>query len=485
MNTAEDSKPPAELYCPSCEKHFRTGERCPDDDTRLVRLRQQDPFVGRELDGRYTISERIGSGGMGAVYRAHQHSVGRDVAVKVVNTHLVAETDVVKRFLREAKLASKLGHPNAVSVLDFGQTDDGVFYLVMELVVGRTLDVVIKAERIFRPERVVKIGAQICDALEAAHSLSIVHRDLKPSNVMLLDGGRDLVKVLDFGLAKSVAPDQTSTTMTGAGAVLGTPAFMPPELALGSPCDGRADLYSLGCMLYLMGSGQLPFTSDSMHDLMTQHAHARAPRMRGVPNALGEVIDQLLEKRAEDRYQSAAATREALEESLASISSPVRTIVAGSRPRSGTEMDRLISSNTELHESPDPVAPVKSVIAQRERRARWPLIAGALVVVTASVVAVVALRRDPAHEDRPIVLPVERPAPPPAAVAPPITPPPVVVAPPPVVVEPPQPPKLPAIKKPQVTVPPRTKPPEVVVKPPPETPTQPVKPPPPPTKLPF
>ena len=223
---------------------------------------------------------------MGAVYRGSQHSVGRDCAIKVISPDLVSDPDVIKRFLREAKLASRLSHPNAVAVLDFGQTEDGVFYLAMELVTGRTLDQVFKAEKTFKPERVVRIGSQVCDALEGAHALQIVHRDLKPSNIMLLNRGRDLVKVLDFGLAKSLAPDQTSTTMTNAGALLGTPAFMPPELALGQPCDGRADLYSLGCVLYLLGSGRLPFQSTSAHELIAMHGTEKAPAMTGVPPAL-------------------------------------------------------------------------------------------------------------------------------------------------------------------------------------------------------
>jgi serine/threonine protein kinase len=314
VTTLADSSPPGEWYCPSCEKQFSLGDRCPDDGTRLVKLAVRiDPFIGRELDGRYTIIEKLGQGGMGAVYRSSQHSVGRDCAIKVINATLVSEPDVIKRFLREAKLASRLAHPNAVAVLDFGQTEDGVFYLVMELVEGRTLDAVFRAEKSFKPERVVRIGSQVCDALEGAHALSIVHRDLKPSNIMLLNRGRDLVKVLDFGLAKSVAPDQTSTTMTNAGQLLGTPAFMPPELALGQPCDGRADLYSLGCVLYLLGSGKLPFQSTSAHELIAMHASDVAPPMTGVPPALGRVIDRLLAKDPAARYQSAAETREALE----------------------------------------------------------------------------------------------------------------------------------------------------------------------------
>ncbi len=436
MNTAADSSPPGEYYCPSCEKQYPAGERCPADGTRLVKLKVAiDPFIGRELDGRYTILEKLGQGGMGAVYRSSQHSVGRDCAIKVVSSHLVADADVVKRFLREAKLASRLSHPNAVAVLDFGQTDDGVFYLVMELVAGRTLDQVFKAEKVFKAERVVRIGAQVCDALEGAHALSIVHRDLKPSNIMLLNRGRDLVKVLDFGLAKSVAPDQTSTTMTNAGALLGTPAFMPPELALGQPCDGRADLYSLGCVLYLLGSGRLPFQSSSAHELIAMHASDPAPPMTGVSPALAAVIDRMLEKDPEKRYQTAAENREALEAALdgrlqtpalgvpmagetnPSIgpfpkttadlvtddtippTSPNR-IRTGERPRSISEMHKLVSGDTMSATNDTLVKPPRaSAVAIEEPSAppaqtksrKWlvPAIAAGVLAVAGGVFALV------------------------------------------------------------------------------------------------
>ena len=247
----------------------------------------------------------------------------------------------MKRFLREAKLASSLSHPNAVSVLDFNQTDDGQFYLVMELVSGNTLDKVLETDKIMRPERLVRIAAQVCDALEGAHALSIVHRDLKPSNIMLLSRGRDLVKVLDFGLAKSLATDQATTTMTNAGALLGTPAFIPPELALGEPCDGRADQYSLGVVLYLMGSGRLPFVSDSAHELIAMHATEPAPPMTGVPPALGRVIDRMLSKRPADRYDTAADVREALEAALDSVR--MQTPPTGTPFQSGPTLGQLVT----------------------------------------------------------------------------------------------------------------------------------------------
>ncbi|MBA2539417.1 MAG: serine/threonine protein kinase, partial [Deltaproteobacteria bacterium] len=255
---------------------------------------------------------------MGAVYRARQHSVGRDVALKVVNPSLMNDPSTIKRFLREAKLASRLAHPNVVSVLDFGQTKDGLFYLVMELVAGRTLHQVLEHEPRLELPRVMRIALQICDALEGAHGMPIIHRDLKPANVMLLSAGRDLVKVLDFGLAKSLSIDTTASTMTSAGALLGTPTFMPPEVANGLRCDGRADLYSLGCMLYLMGSGRPPFLTDSVPEMIAMHGTQPAPPMAGVPAPMAAVIDRLLLKDPADRYQTAAELRNALEDAYES-----------------------------------------------------------------------------------------------------------------------------------------------------------------------
>ena len=412
-------------YCPICEESFEGVERCPADGTKLVRLAaSRDPFLGRELDGQYTILEKLGQGGMGAVYRATQHSVGREVAVKVVNAHLVSEPEAIKRFLREAKLASRLGHPNAVTVIDFGQTDDGVFYLVMELVVGRTLDQVIEAEAIFKPERVVRIGAQVCDALEAAHVLQIIHRDLKPANIMLLASGRDTVKVLDFGLAKSVAPDQTTTTMTGAGALLGTPAFMPPESALGQPYDARADLYSLGVVLYLLGSGRLPFQSGSVHELIAMHATEPAPPMEIVPPELGRVVDRMLAKDPGERYQTAVEVREALEGALAH-----RYATAGSGPQPAVVMSSsfgrvpadAVAPTAAITMAVSPAAAAHATDAAGERPARsrrWVIgIAASIAAAAAVAVALLVMRSEEPLRPSPPKTPEV--APPPTAAAPP------------------------------------------------------------------
>ncbi|MFN0248869.1 MAG: serine/threonine protein kinase [Kofleriaceae bacterium] len=328
MGVSAETGAVGDLYCPLCERMFEEGERCPEDNARLVRIAQQsEQLIGRELDGRYTIVEKLGQGGMGTVFRGTQHSVaGREVAIKVVTPSLVTEPTTIKRFLREATIASRLSHPNAVSVLDFGQTKDGLFYLVMELVTGRTLDTIVEKDGRLAPARIVRIGAQICDALEGAHQLQIIHRDLKPQNVIVLSTGRDLIKVLDFGLAKSLSKDMASATMTNAGALLGSPAFMPPEVVTGQTSDARADLYSLGCLLYFCAAGELPFKANTIHELIAMHASEPPRKLTNVPLRLANVIEKLLAKSPDDRYPSAIATREALEESLGKTLMPSSNI---------------------------------------------------------------------------------------------------------------------------------------------------------------
>ena len=347
---------PAERYCPTCERSFSGRDRCPEDDTVLVRLAAPaDRLVGSEIDQRYTIQRRIGAGGMGAVYGAVQHSVGREVAIKVVNPSLVDDPFIIKRFLREAKLTSRLSHPNAVAVLDFGQTPDGLFYLVMELITGRTLSQVLKADGPFAPARVVRIGSQILDALIGAHQLSIVHRDLKPSNVIVIESapGRDLVKVLDFGLAKSLSHETTMTSVTGSGALLGTPAYMPPEVATGGEADARGDLYSLGVILYQLASGRLPFVGESVHELLVKLARETAPPLEsfGVPAPLARVIEKMMARNPADRYPSAALAQAALDRAEdESSAAPARTRSASATPLTpGDEETLPATPRTPLH----------------------------------------------------------------------------------------------------------------------------------------
>jgi serine/threonine-protein kinase len=308
-----------ERYCPTCDSSFTLeAELCPADGTKLVRLAGQRDLTGTVIDGRFTVRRQLGSGGMGTVYAALQHSVGREVAIKMIHSRLGADPLAVKRFLRESKLASRLSHPATVTVLDFGQTDDAALYMVMELLEGVTLSSAIARDAPMSVERAVGIAEQLCDALEAAHGLGIVHRDLKPSNIFLLDNlaNRDLIKVLDFGLAKSLTGDDT--TVTRSDMLLGTPRYLPPEVALGVGADARADLYSLGVILYEMLSATSPFVAESVNALIYMHAHDEpAPLPETLPEPVASVVMRLLEKKPEDRLQSAAEVRRCLARGLA------------------------------------------------------------------------------------------------------------------------------------------------------------------------
>lgn len=319
MTTANRYPPAAnetELYCPACDQSFAEGvAHCPNDGTRLVRLNDvKDPLIGRNLERRFLIKERLGTGGMGAVYRAWQGSVGREVAVKVIEARLKGGRLAAKRFLREAKLASRLSHANTVSVIDFGQTEDGLLYLVMELVKGRTLGDVLLEDGRFGVDRMVRVGVQLCDALEAAHKLAIIHRDLKPSNIILLDEprGRDHVKVLDFGLAKSLA-DEGSTTMTQSDAIMGTPSYIPPEAVTLMQFDERSDLYSLGVILYEVLAGRLPFNATTVQEMLRQHAYDQPqPLPPDVAPPVAGFLYRLLSKQPDHRPQTAAEVRDIL-----------------------------------------------------------------------------------------------------------------------------------------------------------------------------
>ena len=306
-----------EMFCPQCERSFADGlTSCPEDGTTLVRLADRpDPMIGTTLDGRFGIVARLGQGGMGSVYRARQLSVGREVALKVISPDLARDRTAVKRFLREVKHASRLASPSTVGVVDFGQTADGLPWLAMELLDGETLDKTRRASggRV-SVARVARIGLQLCDALSAAHSLGIVHRDLKPGNIMVLKDppGRDLLKVLDFGLAKSLHGDDSTQTVSGA--MIGTPSYMPPELATGQRADARADLYSLGVVLYELACGRLPFTADTVGEMVSHHVTTPpAPPDPSLPPALRTLLLQLLAKDPMDRPVDARAVHEVLD----------------------------------------------------------------------------------------------------------------------------------------------------------------------------
>ena len=306
-----------ESYCAACNQSFAIEALfCPNDGAKLITLKgRPDTLIGRVFDNRYEVRAPLGHGGMGTVYRGWQLSVDREIAIKVIHPKLSGDRSIAKRFLREARLASRLNQANIVGVYEFGQTEDGILYLAMELLRGRPLSKDLEAMRPLPMKRIKAIGMQICDALDAAHSQGIIHRDLKPGNIVILDdsAGRDLVKILDFGLAKSLVQENTSL-VTRTDAILGTPLYMPPEQILGKPSDQTADLYSLGCILYQLATGRPPFVGENVNVVLASHVRDPIPEVgENVPPDLRALIQRLMMKEPAERYQSARETQAALE----------------------------------------------------------------------------------------------------------------------------------------------------------------------------
>jgi serine/threonine-protein kinase len=286
-------------------------------------MRPQDPFIGREiLNGQFQILQKIGSGGMGAVYKARQAGMNRMVAVKILHPKLAARADLVERFQREARAMSHLTHPNTVKVLLYGQLEDGSLYIVMEYLEGKNLNQSVRTDGPMPVERALPILVQCCGALEEAHRAGIVHRDLKPENIFLCNQGglNDFPKVLDFGLAKVTEREMEPGGMqlTQEGMVFGTPEFMSPEQAQGKILTPASDIYSLAVILYEVLTGKLPFDAKSPMEFIQLHVMKEPipldQRIPGktFPPGLSQVISKALAKKLEDRYPSAAEFAAAL-----------------------------------------------------------------------------------------------------------------------------------------------------------------------------
>lgn len=282
-------------------------------------LETKDPFVGRTLDEKYCVEERLGAGGMGAVYRARHLLMDRPVAIKVLHQRLVEDEAARVRFQIEARTAVLLRHSNAVSVTDFGQTSEGCVYIVMELLEGRTLREILSREAPIETARAISLMLQTCDAVAAAHEAGIIHRDLKPSNILVTQSADQpaVVKVLDFGIAKLAvdmfADDDDASPLVQKSSVIGTPRYMSPDQHNGSELTPAADVYSLGVILYEMLTGMAPFTGTTPSEIAQKHANdpPHSPRqiVASIPEEVERVVLLALEKQPKDRPPNAGAFR--------------------------------------------------------------------------------------------------------------------------------------------------------------------------------
>jgi serine/threonine-protein kinase len=268
--------------------------------------------------GNYRILSRIGVGGMGMVFLAEHPHIGKRVALKIIHRDLAGNREVVNRFLNEARAVNHIGSEHIVQIHDFGQTEEGEHFFIMEFLDGRTLAQELSACGVLEVPRALHIGAQIAAALAAAHDVDIIHRDLKPDNVMLIHrlGDPDFVKLLDFGLAKFLT-DADARKLTAAGVVLGTPHYMSPEACESKPnVDHRCDVYSLGVLLFQMLTGKLPFTGESMGEILVKQVVQPPPAPRGlnphIPPAVEQVVLRCLAKDPAARFQSARELRDVL-----------------------------------------------------------------------------------------------------------------------------------------------------------------------------
>ncbi|MGB0590680.1 MAG: protein kinase domain-containing protein [Myxococcota bacterium] len=272
-------------------------------------------LIGQTFVGRYEIVSRLGAGGMGTVYKAKHLAMEREVAIKVLNSHLVNDDASRKRFVREMKATSAIESPYTVSVHDYGTTEAGEAFLVMEFLQGLTLKQILRRDGALSLDRLLTITRHVASALGSAHTCDIIHRDIKPENIILLDtfDGGEWTKVLDFGIAQiglddaNTSPDQ----LTAAGTVLGTPSYMSPERARGEAFDHRSDLYALGVLMYVMATGKTPYESKEPMGVLFKHITDPIPTLKEKSDAdhplwLEELIHTLMAKEADDRPSTAA-----------------------------------------------------------------------------------------------------------------------------------------------------------------------------------
>lgn len=336
-----------------------------------------DPLVGREVGG-YVIEVPLGEGGMGLVYQARHPFLGRRFAIKVLRPELATDKQLSANFVREAQTLSGLKHPHIIDIVGFGPLDDQRQFMVMEFLDGRTLEAELHEYGALPLHRALSLAEEILDGLEAAHSIDVIHRDLKPSNVFLakVSGGKQVVKLLDFGLAKlapaALAGDKNSAA-SARSAIAGTPDYIAPEQAIGEGVSKLSDLYSFGVMFYEVLTGKKLFAADEasldpIHELLQQHLHKRAPRLgEAFPADLDLLVSELLEKDPKNRPQGVQYVRQRLR-------------------RLTRDMQRELTQ-----QRPNPMllqtAEILPRLASPPRAMRWPVVVAALVLLAGAATA--------------------------------------------------------------------------------------------------
>jgi len=354
-----------------------------DPDYDVVRDRAppgalSDRYLGCTIDNRYKVEGIVGEGGMGVVYQCRHKIIDKRVALKILRADLARDTEVTERFLMEAKAASAIQDEHIISISDFGQLPDGAAYFVMEFLEGTPLALVAGGGNPMPLGRILRIALQLSEGLAAAHQLGIVHRDLKPDNVFLIQRGKetDFVKILDFGIAK--VSSNASGRLTQVGSVFGTPHYMSPEQAAGTPLDHRGDIYSLGVMLYELATGRVPFDAENFVGILSQQLYQdpvppreAAPRAN-IPAGFEAIILKCMAKKPERRYQSMQELREDLLDLEARLGKAELALEArNSRTPDPAEVSASVDGtalSTEL-----------SLASMRPRR--WPMYAAAILPI--------------------------------------------------------------------------------------------------------
>jgi serine/threonine-protein kinase len=325
--------------CPLCAREFvGTIVVCTHDNSLLVPVKES--LVGKTLASKYLVLEEVGRGGMSIVYKGRHSMIDRMVAIKMLQSQLLNDQNSVKRFQREAQAVACINHPNVIAVYDC-DIHEGQPYIVMDFLTGESLSNIIKRDNHVDFDRVIKMFIKVTDALESAHQKGVLHRDLKSGNIMLIeqDGQKDVVKVVDFGIAKLLpSSGKQQQNLTATGEIFGSPVYMSPEQCQGLQLDARSDIYSTGVVMYEALCGEPPLIGENIIDTMQMHVSKPPipfPQIRpdlSIPPVLEAIVLKALEKQPDDRFQSMLELREALEYAEKSISENGAIPRAGGRP---------------------------------------------------------------------------------------------------------------------------------------------------------